>query len=121
MDEAIYTLLKAIIPETYPVQAPKGQAMPYCIYTSERLKEHRSLSQYLGYMEQTFEVDIITSSVKSTNEKFILVRNALKAIEQTTVTKYIQAVSIDENAPMLYESEINGYRKILTFTLIYQN
>jgi hypothetical protein len=121
MDEAIYTLLKAIIPETYPVQAPKGQAMPYCIYTSSRLGEKKAFSGHLGLMEQTFEVDIITSSVKSTNEKFILVRNAIKAIEQTTVTKFIQEVNIDENAPMLYETEINGYRKILTFTISYQN
>lgn len=119
MEEQIYILLAAII-KTFPIQAEEGCSMPYAIYSSGRLKEYKSLSTFTGLYDQSFEVDIIAATAKSVTTYFNTIRTAVKALEGTTDTYYIQEVVVEENAPMLSEPDIQGYRKILSFAISYQ-
>jgi hypothetical protein len=119
MEDQIKTIISAIL-TTFPYQANKGQKMPYAILKSDKISECKTLSGFTGLYDQSFEVEIIDSTVKSATAYFNLIRTAIKAIERTTQTRFIQSVSIDENAPMLVEPEINGFRKILSFTISYQ-
>lgn len=120
MEENIYTILNAIIP-TYHGRAPKGTEMPYATYQSDRKTEFKNLTTWNGLYHQAFEVDIIDSTADKVTDYFDSIRTAIKAIERTTQGKFIQMVVIEESAPLLDEWEINGFRKILTFTVSYQN
>jgi hypothetical protein len=119
MDKIIAAVLETVI-TTYPLDAPESKARPYATYETSQYDEAKALSGYLTLTTLRYEVDIVADTIGTCKEKHYAMRNALKNIEQTTQGgQYIEQVTLDSNAPELWEEEIQAYRKILTFEISY--
>ena len=57
IEEALYELLSAITPNTYPVVAPKGVKAPFVIYTRVSTPRLRDFDGPTGNAMPTFRVD----------------------------------------------------------------
>lgn len=93
----------------YPLNAPEGVAMPYCVYVSSGTTEDDSLTEWLGSYDTDIEINLIHSTYKGVKTLAQSVTAALKLIDC--------AVHISENQPEIYESEIEAYRKIINIKL----
>lgn len=99
----------ALSNRVYPLNAPEGVAMPYCVYVSSGTTEDDTLGGWIGSYDTTIEINLIHSTYKGVKELAQAVTAALKALNC--------AVHISENQPEIYEHEINAYRKIIEIKL----
>ena len=119
MFSAIRTILTAIL-TTYTSRLPEKLSSDFMFFREVKLDEEKALQGFLGLMGQTFELEIYCREYSSLTTYFASVRAAIKALEQTTHTYFIQSVEIDPSSPDLWEGEIGFNRKIITFTVFYQ-
>lgn len=99
----------ALSNRVYPLNAPEGVALPYCVYVSSGTTEDDTLGGWIGSYDTEIEVNLIHSSYKGVKELAQAVTSALKALNC--------AVHISENQPEIYEVEIKAYRKIIDIKL----
>ncbi|KQO53366.1 tail completion protein gp17 [Sphingomonas sp. Leaf257] len=57
IEKALYSLLSAIAPNTYPVVAPKGVKVPFVIYTRVSTPRLRDFNGPTGNAMPTFRID----------------------------------------------------------------
>jgi hypothetical protein len=112
--------LVSIISQIYPLQAPEGTVAPYLIYTSSEGIYDKTLEGFLNSKEVSVELDIINISYSSMKALSKLIIDKLKTFEQRVIGTsgpYIQELTFSDDSPELYESEVNLYRKIISFKI----
>lgn len=96
----------------FPLNAPEKQLPPYCVYVSYGATETDTLGGWIGSYDGEIEVNIIHKSYKGMKALSKQVVDQLKMITEASL-------SIREDSPEIYESEIQAYRKIINIKMMY--
>lgn len=109
--------------KVYPVNAPEGTMAPYVTYETGLMSEEKALDgfQASGTLECSLDVLGATYGDMKTYSK--AVKAKVKGFLNRTIGTggpFIQNITFSELAPELYESEVNMYRCIITFTVFYK-
>lgn len=109
--------------KVYPVNAPEGTAAPYVTYESGLLDEEKTLGGFLTSGSLECSLDVLGATYGDMKSYSKAVKAKVKTFVNRTIGTggpFIQDIEFAELAPELYESEVNMYRCIITFTAYYQ-
>ncbi|MHC1696453.1 MAG: DUF3168 domain-containing protein [Eubacteriales bacterium] len=106
--------------QVYPLNAPEDNPAPYLTYLQSSGEEYDALDDWTGLYKGSYELNVLHRSYKEMKQLAALVIAKLKTLQGTTISEIlVQSVSIDENSPELYETQIKLYRKIINITIQY--
>lgn len=116
MIEAVVARYLKSIPEVsqkvYPLGAPENATLPFLVYISDGATEDDSLSGWIGSFNSEMEVNVLHSSYKAMKRLTAQVVSKLKTVTEVSLT-------ISEEAPEVYESQIQAYRKAIHIKIMY--
>lgn len=111
-------IVKAVeqVPElsgkVFPLNAPEKECTPFCVYVTRAATEADSLGGWLGNYDAEIELNILHQTYKEMKKLSSDVVEQLKNVEEATIT-------ISEDAPEIFEQDIQAYRKIISINLMY--
>lgn len=106
--------------KVFPCSAKEGTKAPYLVYLQTGGSTYEALDGYMDLNQKSFELNVVHTSYKNMKSLAELVISKLKGMQGCTISgTLIQKLSIDENSPELYESEVNFFRKIINIKIIY--
>lgn len=122
---ALYTELSSIsgfTAKVFPLFAPEGTAAPYMTYEPGIYTLDKAHNGFLSSGSQEVTVDILAatfSSLKTASDAVVAKIRSFLARSIGTGGPTIQNVTIREQSPLLYEPNVDLYRRSIVFTIYY--